>query len=73
MTHQSADELAAQKRAKTDKKRFVKLTLWGSSCICRPTEVADMLEGREPDDPIKQQEVWMTEAEFEALPEFQGF
>lgn len=64
---------AEQRTKKRDKQRFVKLTLWGSACTCRPSEVADMLEGGEPDEPMKQEDVWMTEAEFEALPEFQGW
>ena len=69
----STEELMQAKRAKTDKKRFVKLTMYGSSCTCRPADVPDMMTGREPDDPMTQTDVWMTQAEFEALPDFGGW
>lgn len=69
----TTEQLAAQKASARDKRRFVKLTMYGSSCTVRPEEVADMMEGREPDDPMTQTDVWMTQAEYEALPEFMGW
>lgn len=55
---------------KRDKQRYVKLTFDGSSCICEPHEAEQMVK----DDPsLMPSEVWMTVAEFEALPDFQGY
>jgi hypothetical protein len=65
-----AEELQRQKAAARDKKRFVKVTFDGSSCICEPQEVGDMADGC---DGAVLTDVWMTEAEWEALPEFTGW
>lgn len=55
---------------KRDKQRYVKLTFDGSSCICEPNEAEQMMK----DDPeLTASEVWMTVAEFEALPDFPGY
>lgn len=53
-----------------DKRRYLKLTADGSSVICEPFEAASMM-----DDPAEYviSEVWMTEKEYQALPEFMGF
>lgn len=51
-------------------KTYVKVACVGGACfVCKPSEVADMT-AEEAD--FKIDEVQMTEAEFEALPEFQG-
>lgn len=52
------------------KRTYIKVTYQGGDwCICEPQEVADMTAGAEG---FKTEEVLMTEAEFNALPEFQG-
>lgn len=52
------------------KKTYIKVTYQGGDwCVCEPQEVADMTAGAVG---FKAEEVQMTEAEFNALPEFQG-
>jgi hypothetical protein len=66
---------SADTPSKRQKIRFVKITYDGSSVYVRPNEVDDMvdkgtnyeLEGYVLTD------VWMSEAEYEALPEFAGW
>lgn len=58
--------------SKRQKVRFVKLTMDRQSCVVRPTEVKDMMEDGE-DANMTMTDVWMSEAEYEALPEFQGW
>jgi hypothetical protein len=41
----------------------------GTTCTCEPKDVPDMTEGAEG---FTTTPVQMTEAEFEAMPEFQG-
>lgn len=69
----NVEQLAAQKSAARDKKRFVKLTYDGSSCYCRPNEVNDMLCYEDRPQDFTREDVWMTEAEYEELPEFMGW
>lgn len=54
-----------------EKNRFVKLQVQGSSAsaICRPEEVADFCDGEK----YIETDVWLTKAEYEALPEFEGY
>lgn len=61
-----------QKAAARDKKRFVRMTVDGASCICRADETRDILTGL-PIDGATYADVWMTEDEYEALPEFTGW
>lgn len=56
--------------SQNDKRRYIKLTANGASVICEPFEVKDMIED-ESEYTIT--EVWMSPAEYEALPEFMGF
>lgn len=42
----------------------------GPSCICLPHEVPDIVEGEEAE--WHATDVWMTDAEYEALPEFEA-
>jgi hypothetical protein len=74
MSPPTTEQLAAQKRAKTDKQKFVKLRPIGETpwCVCEPCEVSDMLEGADPAE-YEQVEVWMTQADYEALKEFEGW
>jgi hypothetical protein len=53
-----------------DKRRYVKLTANGASVVCEPFEVADMMDG---DSECTVSDVWMSPAEYDALPEFMGF
>lgn len=53
-------------------KRFVRLTVDGVSCICEPGEVKDMFDGGDIAG-CTQQDVWMTQAQYDALPEFEGW
>lgn len=54
-----------------ERKRRVRITFEGSHCICEPKDVADMLG----DDPSQYTltDTWLSDAELEALPEFDGF
>jgi hypothetical protein len=68
MTSQPHDAGTGAKRR--DKHRYVSLSLDGASFICEPREVAAFLK----DDPeLTATDVWLTSAEFEALPDFAGF
>lgn len=71
---EGTDVMSAEKRVykKRDKRRFVKLTTDGSHCIVHTDELESILAGEELET-IEQSDVWMTEAEWEALPEFQGW
>lgn len=52
------------------KKTYIKISFPDSGwCVCEPKDVADMTVGSEG---YKTEEVQMTEAEFNALPEFHG-
>lgn len=73
MSNRTTEQLAAQKRVATDKKRFVKLTYGRESCVCLPDEAEYMLDGEEDPSQFRREDVWMTEAEYEALPEFGGW
>lgn len=64
-------ELQARKAEARDKKRFVLMTYDGTSCTVRPSEVADLIDGN--DEGYTFTDIWMTEDEFEALPEFSGW
>lgn len=55
-----------------DKKRYIRMTIDGTSCICEPREVAVMINDFDGEGATLT-EVWMTEAEYEALPEFTGW
>lgn len=72
MANLTADELVAEKRAKTDKRRYVALQLRGAGpkCIADPVEARAMMFD---DTDLTGTDVWMTVAEFEALPDFGGF
>lgn len=69
---QTSEQMAAEKRAKTDKRRYVALRLRGSGpkCIADPVEARAMMFD---DADLTGEDVWMTVAEFEALPDFGGF
>lgn len=56
----------------TERKRFVRIEHDGASCICRPNEVDDMIDDGDPGQ-YKITDAWMTEKEFDTLPEFVGF
>lgn len=54
----------------SQKQTYIKVTYQGGDwCICDPKDLADMTVGAEG---YKTEEVQMTKAEFEAMPEFQG-
>lgn len=53
-----------------EKKTYSKITFDGGDwCVCEPKDVAQMTQGEKG---FTVAEVQMTEAEFEALPEFNG-
>lgn len=56
--------------SKRDKKRYLKIKAEGSSCTVEPSELDSMTEDLEG---FEVEEVWMTVAEYEALPEFAGW
>ena len=56
------------------KERYVRVRLKGTKgpvCICEPREIKDFCDGGE--DEYEFEDVYMTKAEVEALPEFEGF
>jgi hypothetical protein len=56
--------------AQHDKRRYIRLTSNGTTVICEPHEVQGIVDdGSE----YTTSEVWMSPAEYEALPELQGF
>jgi hypothetical protein len=56
----------------TEPKRFVRIEYQGTYCICKPDEAQDMIElGFEDEYTVT--DVFMTQQEFDALPEFMGF
>jgi len=54
-----------------DKHRYIKLKHDGSFVVMEQCEVNDFVDGS--DGAYEVDEVWMTTAEYEALPEFMGF
>lgn len=68
----TASDLQQQKAAARDKRRFIRMTVDGASCICEPGEVKDMFDGGDMDG-CTLTEVWMTQEQYDALPEFEGF
>ena len=70
----SVEELQRQKAASRDKRKFLKVRPieGGSWCIMEPCELEDMTGGEELQT-YEVQDVWMTNDEWEALPEFQGW
>jgi hypothetical protein len=68
----TAETLQRIKANATDKRRYVKLKLTegNSGFVCEPHEVA----GFKAEDPsLVEVDVYMTPAEYEALPDFVGF
>lgn len=59
-----------EEAAARDKKRFVKITWDHQSCIVEPRDLKDMTDGC---DGAVLTDVWMTDAEWEALSEFAGW
>ena len=61
--------------SKCDKHRYKRVSYDGSSFICLPEELAGMLEAHSEDGDVKYEvsDVWMTDEEYERLPEFEGF
>ena len=52
---------------------WVKLHLDGSWCVMRPEEARDEIFSSEDSSAYRMEYVWMTQAAFDALPEFEGF
>lgn len=67
----SSEQQAEQKHAARAKRRYVRMKVQGSSqvAIVPPDQVSDFEDGEE----YIKEDVWMTEAEYEALPEFEGY
>lgn len=57
---------------KNDKRRYVKLEYDNQHVTMPPSEALDWLEDS-PDGTYVMSETWMTEAQYNKLPEFQGF
>lgn len=58
--------------ARTVKRRYVRMSWPGTgvgSCIVEPQDVSDMIEDGTP---TLYEDVWMTPAEYDALPEFES-
>jgi hypothetical protein len=72
LEHKTSEQLAEQKHQARAKRRYVRLRLGdsGPSCIVHPPEAEAMMRD---DADLTASDVWMTQAEFEALPDFGGF
>lgn len=57
---------------KRDKRLFVRLEYDNQSVTMHPSEALDWLSDSE-DATYHMMDVWMTQAQFEKLPEFEGF
>lgn len=66
----TSEQLAEQKHQARAKRRYVKLAMDGANCVVEPHEAEGMMK----DDPsLVASDVWMTVAQFESLPDFQGY
>lgn len=57
----------------TAPRRFVRIEHFGSFCICSPENVGDWIADADDPSEYKITDVWMTQKEFDDLPEFKGF
>ena len=58
---------------KRDKHRYVRVVIDGQRCTMEPREAEALISSAPIEaDAYPLQDVWLTRAEFEALPEFQG-
>lgn len=72
MADLTSEQQAEQKHAARAKRRYISLQLdgRGPKCVVEPQEADQMVK----DDPaLVASETWMTVAEFESLPDFEGF
>jgi hypothetical protein len=53
--------------------KFARVVFEGSTCVCRLSEAADMAPTGDDADAYEIKEVWLSEQEFAALPEFEGW
>lgn len=58
--------------AKNDKRRFVQLEYCGTTVLCEPSEAYDWVADAEPDTYVIS-EKWMTQSQYQKLPDFEGF
>lgn len=70
MTTRPDDRYLPELDPRNQPKRYVRVAYDGASCVCEPRDVGDMIDGC---DSATVSEVWMTEAQWEALPEFGGW
>lgn len=58
----------------TERTRYIRMRpkSGGAWCVCDPSEVDDIRDGA-PEEEYEAEEVWMTDAEYEALGEFDGW
>jgi len=54
---------------KRDKRRYVRIVIDGTRCTMPPSEALESLV----EDVSTVEDVWLTQAEYEALPEFAGW
>lgn len=54
------------------RKRYVRITHDGAHCIVQPDDVKDMVDSEKPED-YTLTDTYLSEREFEDLPEFDGF
>lgn len=60
----------------TEKRRYVRVEHDGAKYLCEPSEAGAIVQSiriDEQDADIQLTDVWMTEAQFDRLPEFQGY
>lgn len=68
----TSEQLQAEKAAARDKVRFLRLTHDGVSCVLECKDFCDFTADMEPGS-YTFREVWMTQSEYDALPEFEGY
>lgn len=68
----TAEQIAALKRERSDKRRYIRLrpSGYGSWATFTPSEAQHVMADLED---YEADEVWMTQSEFEALTEFGGW
>lgn len=63
---------ARKMASRRDKHRYKRVSYDGASYICKPDEVEDLIDS-DGATTYEISDVWMTDDEYEQLPEFEGF
>lgn len=55
------------------RKRYVRITYDGSSCVCKPGEAKDIIGDSFEPEKYKTEDVYLSDQEVAAMPEFDGW